>query len=182
MHDKLNVELQLELQPLLSAQYERMSYTAKLDMIGLNKIVELVAEGYPLTTSRRSKSVGITNQLGVTDLSFNKWLIYQPMEAREDLTNALLVQSIQLKQTMLEAALDTVCVRETIVHSRTPGSDKIASSRAKASTALQILNVIDKETDKVEQSSSSHARPVEANIISTDESREKLIALRELKK
>lgn len=174
-------DLSLALEPHVSAQYERMSHSAKLEMIGLKEIIELVSEGYMLSTGKRSKRHGILNEIGVTTMSFNKWILGQDSFLRDELNSAMLTQSLQLKQSMLESAIDSVDELEDLAAEAGSPKDKITASNLKASIAIKVLKVLDHEHQKLEKQAPAQTRQVEAHISSSEQSRARLLKLREEK-
>ena len=79
---------------------------------------------------------------------------------------------------MLEHALDTVERLDQLSVKAKSIGDKSKTLTQKATIALSILNVLDKEHEKLEKDAPTSTKMVSAHITSTEESRAKLLTLR----
>lgn len=175
-------QLALQLHDVKSAMYERMPHAAKLDLVTIGTMIELVSQGYQIHTSLSSKRVGILNELSIPPISFHSWLLTQDSRSRDDLNSAMMMQSLALKNEMLDAAVSTVEELGSFAEDvSVSDATRVKALSGKAATALKVLDALSVEHDKTEKQAPTQAMPVQARITSSDEAREKLLKLRKEK-
>ena len=174
--------IEIALAPVKSVMYQRMPHADKLNLVTLDSIIELVATGHHLHVGIHSKYNGVLNEIGVTPMAFNVWLMEQDSGKRDTLNAALLTQSLTLKHAMLESAVESVGQLDDIVASRgIEVKDKISAINSKASVAMKVLTAMEIEHIKMEQEKPHKTREVHAHITSSPEARERLLKIRQEK-
>jgi hypothetical protein len=141
----------------LLEQTENMRYDARLEAMGMQKIVHLMGMGYPVITKRkRKKEEGILNLLRVPEQSFYGWLRKLPQEQQELFREADQIQRNRRKSDLIDSIEDAADeFEELIVESRKsprrdlPEEAKMLEKQAKVYTSLlNQLNQIEKNEGK----------------------------------
>lgn len=180
---QMSTDLTLQLQDVKSAMYERMAHAAKLDLVTIDGVIDLISQGHQLHCSLSSKKVGILNEISVPPIAFSSWLLTQDSGKRDDLQAAILMQSLALKSEMLDAAVASVEELSDLSNSGMASvKEKIAASTNKATTALRVLDALSIEHAKHEKAAPiAGKQQIKASITSSDEARARLLQLREQK-
>ena len=105
----------------------------RLDRVGPQYIINIVANGGRLRTKGRTLEKGILNDIDVTEQEFTVWLAGQSVEAQQGYYAAIALAAKNITSDVLHHSLDVIEEINDLLSEERERSNKIRSLEVKAS-------------------------------------------------